>query len=343
MFKKTRKWPSKWSGKRRGPSTKTLQRTKAPRRFNWVSIQDDTCCAHVLSPRACAKVVEGETQEAFCFNSPVVIDCLTGLATTTVGATPPVQLVIVAPNTPDLSGVGGAAEYESDDITLVKLSGHILMQPYFVFTDEGLAQLESIAGIGDPGVLQATINSFLARRSYFLRAGLHKDAWLFDEVTGTYTPPVHDPWQTDQWTDGRFLRMWEREKMPGQLGGQTSVFMPTLEELGCVANVSGGNSTNILTDGSGTIDTEITSVISKCLRAQGSGHSGVYLPPLSPIRLSLNSRRRLRFRESEGLTLFLNFGVPDYSGLADDCQSEPRFLAVGFTTRTHLKALIETT
>jgi len=328
----------KHSPKRRGPSTRTLQRTKAPRRYNWVNVQDDQCCARQLPPRACAKVEPGETQDAFCFNSPVEVDCQTGLNLTTVGETPPVPFGIVVPNTPDFSAAGG--EYQLDDITLVKLSGHIILQPFWVLTDEGHALVDTI---DDPGMQQATVAAFLARRSYFLRAGLHKDAWLLDEVQGVYNPPVHDPWQTDQWTDGRFLRFWERETMPGQLGGQTAVFLPTSEELGCVGNTTGGNSTNSLTDGTGIINTVVTTSIQKCRREDPTAHNGIYLPPVRPIRLSLNSRRRLRFRESEGLTLFVNYGVVDYSEAnAAACLPEGRFLAVGFVARTHLKALIET-
>lgn len=335
-WKKTRRTRT-WSRKR-GPSTKTLQRTKAPRRYNWVNVQDDQCCPRQLAPRACAKVEEGETQDAFCFNSPVEIDCNTGAPTTAIGETGPVPFGIVVPNTPDFSAAGG--EYQLDDITLVKLSGHILLQPFWVFTEEGLNVINSVS---TNNMKTAIGRQMAADRHYFLRAGLHKDAWLLDEAQGVYNPPVHDPWQTDQWTDGRFIRMWQFEKMPGQLGGLTTVFQAAGDKIGCVGNVSGGLDNNVLTDGSGTINTHITTTVQNCLLADTQATNGIWLPPVNPIRLNLTSRRRLRFRESEGLTLWLNYGCVDYTTTnVLNCAQVGRFLAVGFHVRTHLKALIET-
>jgi len=333
-FKKRRGKFRKWSG-RRGPSTKTLQRTKAAKRYDWVEVLDNTCGVAALPPRSCE--VEPESQELRTFD----ISCETGSPQTSTPALP-VQFVLVPPAPPQQGA------YDADDITVVRMLGSITLVPFYVMRAPALALFNATP----THLRQAWLTLFRKDRNYFVRAGIKKDQGYWDETFQQHQFPPRDPMNTEDWVDGQWQRIWTFETFPGQLGGHNGTFTTAGNVVGVCSEVegSGGGTTsppdNVLTDGTGNIVIEPITINTNCnliTLDDSNGSEGVYTSPDRPLRINLSSRRRMRFRENEGLNLWLQYTTVGYENTVDPfCSAFFHDLAVGFMVRGHVKMLIET-
>lgn len=319
----------------RAPSTRQLQRSKASKRFNWVETLDNTCGVAALPPRACE--VEPESQ----VTAPFEIDCATGNKVATSPALP-VQFTLVPPAAPS------GDPYASDDITIVRMVGSITLVPYYIMRAPALALFNAT-----PDHLKTPLLTLMRKdRNYFVRAGLKKDQGFWDELTRTYTFPPRDPMQTDSWTDGQWQRIWTFETFPGQLGGHTASFQGAGNVIGVCSQVtgSGGGTTpppdNTFTDGTGVIAIEPIDITTDCNfidLTDSNGEEGVFTSPDRPLRINLSSRKRRRFKENEGLHLWVQYTTVGYENTVDPtCSAFFHDLAVGFMVRAHVKMLVET-
>lgn len=331
---------------RRGRMSRALAR-KQDKQFSWYAALDTVCGGIRLPPRYCL-VTDDEGPDVVV---PQTIDCETGVAQ---GQAAPVALHLVAPRIPTIETAdpGGAGfsdqAYEADEVTVVKMVGYVTLEPYYV-ADEDL--LNTLAAL-DPGPASAVVNNTILNTPYFLRAGLRKDAWLFDPDQVDYTPPRRDPLETEEWTDGRFLRTWQKEKYAAQKAALTSAFStPATFLCSNTSAAAAGAPGNTLSNGSGTIS--IPAITTTCQFIANTtatdAIAGVQGWPEGVVKINLNSRRRLRFRESEGLVLWLNWTSWDKRDLQDSSEEGNCIpaqvagrMAVGFDVRTHVKLLLET-
>jgi len=337
---------------RRGRMSRALAR-KQDKQFSWYAALDTVCGGIRLPPRYCL-VTDDEGPDVVV---PQTIDCDTGVAQ---GAAAPVALHLVAPRIPTIETAdpGGAGfsdqAYEADEVTVVRMVGYVTLEPYYVADEDLQATLAAL----DAGPASVVVNNTILNTPYFLRAGLRKDAWLFDADQVDYTPPRRDPLETEEWTDGRFIRTWQKEKYASQKAALMGAFTTPNAIAGFCSNVSAaaaGAPANTLSNGSGTVNIPAISTDCQFVSEENSagiitdGMAGVWGQPEGVVKINLNSRRRLRFRESEGLVLWLNWTSWNKADLQDsstegNCipsQVAGR-MAVGFDVRTHVKLLLET-
>lgn len=302
---------------------------------------DAACTPAYLDPHICAETEEEETR-------PVNMDCNTGVLNL-VDPVSPTRIVLVPPAGPNQSA---EAAYDTDDITVVRIVGHILMMPVWTLTETALAGINAApAGLRD--LLRA---QYTVQRHYFLRAGMRKETMILDPVTREYVWPRRDPLDSIEWVDGRYVRQWEYETMPGQLGTTQVNILEAGSVMGCCSNVTGtggggGSATNILTDGSGTINTEIDDIdisteCEPCVIDPANFRSEltIMMAPTRPIRMPVSSRKRFRIRENEGLQIVINYTTVDYTSNAQAAACYPDIrhgLGVGFLAMPHIKLLIE--
>lgn len=344
MFKRSfrRSSPRTWA--RRGPSTAKLQRSKAPRRYNWVNLLDSVCDSGWMPPRLCSQT----TGDAY---GPMTMDCATGLVTPGVLAKG-IRLELLPPNGPD--GQGGLGAYSSDDVTLVKMVGHVDLLPMYYLTKAGRDLIDA----APEWRKELSYMIALAQRNWFLRAGLKKDDFVYNADLNLYEAPPRDPLSTTEWTDGRYLKMWQRERMPfdnwnrsfTSTSGQTVLGYATHQAAYDVPEIE-TDAGGCISEGSGCINVhrdgytvpEATVVTQFAGTDAGVGQPAIHITPERPIRLNLNSRRKLRFRENQGLSLWLNYTTIDYTRANPDCSDlSPPLVAAGWYMRPHVKGLFET-
>jgi len=336
---KTKKWQNKWSKSRR-PLRKTLNR-KADKRFNWVTVYNDICSNLELSPHAC--VEEGEFSE---IEGNAELNC----QGETLGRALPSAIELIPPA--DVPAMG-SGHYENDDITLVRMVGSITLQPVWVFTEEAAGV---VSGIPAGQLRDILIANLETGKAYVLRAGLAKDRYesFYDDTLADYLyrAPTRDPLSDADYSDGHFMKMWQRNKYP-YVYDQTFAYGAAgalLGSPGCCPNVHGGASAtaNGIAWGvaEGSIDTLIETDCEPCGESALSqddfaGASTFTLHKERPIRINLTMKRRLRFRENEGLNLWLNWASFATQHECLQLPERPAF-GVGWIVKRYLKVLIET-
>lgn len=253
----------------------------------------------------------------------------------------PFPIILVSPADPPSSGEDALWE-QSDNITLVKLVGHVELCPFFGSSADFVA---TVAGDPDKTLFYSTLQNSL--QNYHVRAALSKDKWIFNpppagQNVGSYGVVPRYPLDTNEWTDAQFLRQWERTR------ARATTTLQAMQNgdapLGCCSDVSApaaGAPANTLSNGSGTVN--IPAISTECTPC-GTDAAGTFrfggssATALPCFRLSLNSRRRLTFKENEGLTLWLDwtsFTPVEYGGAPD---WRPN---VGFYARLFGRALVE--
>lgn len=328
----------------RGRMARALAR-KQDKQYSWFAGLDAVCSGIRLPPRYCTSNLEDPDVK------PQLVNCETGVAETVQGGASPVALHLVEPRTASGAAADTSDEaYEADEVTIVRIVGYVALEPYFVADEDLLATIASL----DPGPASNVVNNAILNTPYFLRAGLKKDGWIFDPSTEDYTPPRRNPLVTEEWVDGRFARTWQREKFAAQkaaLGAHTEIQSGFL--CSNVSAAAAGAPANTLSNGSGTIN--IPAISTACQFTDNTNGaiftmgSSVQGQPEGIVKLNLNSRRRFRLRESEGLVLWLNWtswSVQDFldTGVDQDCipAGISGRMAVGFDLRAHVKLLLET-
>lgn len=327
--------PSKWSGRR--TTTADVARrldTKLNKRYQWVPIIDILCGQ---APGQCKGCCENPEEPQLGTIRGCTYSAL-GVVESPVPA--PSGLVLVPPA--PVPGSGSQALYDPDTVTIVKMVGKVEFCPVFCDSADKVALCMS-----DPGACAAYLEFQNRLRNYHFRAAMDKTRFTFDPVNLTYNTPLRYPMETQEWTDAQFLRQWERHR--GSPDVSTFAAFNGSAPLGCCGDVTGsggggGSSTNILTDGSGTIDTQIDpiDISTDCQPCGGDqedtfrsyGYTNRNMPCFT---LSLNSRRRLTFKENEGLVFWW-----DYTSFTPDIAPAPTWRPnVSFSTRIWLKALLE--
>lgn len=350
MFKKTttrrtRTWPGQ-----RTPTRKLWRaiNRKAPRRYNWVTALDSPCQFLSTPFHACA--TSGGPPEEEPANGSYVIDPSTGLIELDADGNKvfaaPLAFDLFAPDDPvDIDERG-----QVDDITIVRTVGFIEFIPQYL--TGWRANEEEI-------VLDCLQKRAIAQyNGYFFRAGLKKDDWVLDSKGETYSKPTRDPLQSQDWTDGRFAKMWMREKhatnssefgaysCPSDLVGICS------NTSGVINPVTGGG--GVLAAGSGTINPVaggdgVISTTCFPVKYIEEFHAPMTTPEVRrnngeadrSFRINLSSKRRIRLRENQGWTLWFNFTAPDRFGFQTG-GSGAHSPAVCFYMRAHVKLLLET-
>lgn len=328
----------------KGRVTRALVNTKARKHYNWVEVLDTTCNVIQLFPNIC--VENEELSQSF----PTPVDCTTGVVALDPAA--PLRISLLEPNLESLGGAGNAAAYLTDDVTIVRMIGGIRFMPYWVLTEESLAVINSF-----PVATREAIKfQFLAERHYMMRAGMVKQAAQYDPLNDDYIVPVRDPWQSPEWVDGRFMRMWTFEKMAGELGQNAVDIRSVGSPVGVCSDVTGtggGGGSSAAVNGltwaatEGAINTSVTDidVSTECTLITATEAFSTKLVTLLPTRsfyLNLASRKRIRCRENEALSVWLNWATANYSDLAaPNCAPITHGLGVGFLARAHVKMLVE--
>lgn len=320
---------------------------KAPRRYNWVTALDSPCQWLSTPWHACGN--SGGPPEDEPANGSWSIDPSTGLievdpVTGDKISAAPLSFDLFAPDDPvDIDERG-----QVDDITIVRTVGFIDFFPQYLIGHR-LNEEETV-----PDCIQK--RAVAQYSGYFFRAGLKKDDWVLDPKGETYSKPRRDPLQTQDWTDGRFSKMWQKEAH-ASASTEFGVYQCTSDVIGICSNttgvinpVTGGG--GVLAAGSGTIANNAggDGVISTaCFPLKYSVEVGSATTPETrfqngesdrKFRISLSSRKRIRLRENEGWSLWFNFTAPDRFGYISS--SDLHSPAVRFLMRAHVKLCIET-
>jgi len=303
---------------------------KLPKRYQWVTLYDYLCAVQETDYRACS----AEENEDFPA-STINID--TGAVLSTFPRA--WRFELVPPVEPSASNVPSDV-YAKDTCTIVAMKGDITLCPVRNVSPTARAAIAS-----QPNQGPLLIGQDLQRMAFVMRAALSKDRYVYDSATNAYLPPERDPLRTEEWADAQFMKQWERRFMSRQAAqGWVTTGEAT---LGCYGNVSAaaaGAPANTLSSGSGTVNIPaISTTAADCSSDPNQwGHSS-YGPISEPgcIRIPLTMRRRLTFKENEGLNLWFNWTGhfnPLY-GLAEPNAED--VVPVTFRARATLKALME--
>lgn len=303
---------------------------KAPKRYQWVPLVDNLCAPQMLDCKGCCTDPE--------FPENVIRGCTYDeLGVVELSQPNSFPLVLISPaDVPD-SGEQGLWDVR-DNLTVVKLEGWVELCPAFCSGADETAACDS-----DPQTCPVARLFATNFDNYHFRAGLSKDRWELDPLVDPpgYSTIQRWPLETHDWSDAQFIRTWERTKSRKRI--IDAVELNGNAPLGCCSNVSAagaGAPANTLSNGSGTVN--IPAISTDCepcgtdavdtfrVRTNTTEQYGCF-------RLSLNSRRRLTFKENEGLTLWLDWtsytpGISPGIGWRRN---------VGFQVRTVVKALVE--
>lgn len=323
---KRRSNSSRWSSRRR-PTVGALARRvdrKLNKRYQWVALADDVC-AQTLGPckGCCTSEEEG-----------IVRGCEFDDQGGLLEPSPSPQAVVLIPPA-DIANTFSEGIYSPDTLTVVRIVGRMELCPLFCDSAEKTTNCNS--GPDNCQVWQTFQDNF---RNYHLRAGLDKSKWELDPLNTTYVTPSRYPMITEEWTDAQFLRQWERYKgHPEMFSG---VHITGDATQGCCGNTSAaaaGAPANTLSNGSGTVNIpEITTDCEPCNGEAGQhAQSTTWGKDMGCITLSLNSRRRLVFKENEGLTFWF-----DYTSFTPQQAPNDAWRPnVAFAWRLWAKALLE--
>lgn len=334
MYSKPRR--PRYYGGRKSSKRSTLTskiRRKANKRYNWVPSLDSPCGTSILPFHACVGSAFSPNQTGV-----VVIDGATGLPSA-VG--PAVAFHLFAPDDPDPTDQS-LARRDVDDVTIRRIVG------YIDFIPQHFAGWRANSEEPEPNC--QTVKQIRPLTNYFFRAGLKKDDWILNVAGDAYSAPTRDPMETMQWCDGRFLKMWQRDVV-------SSVSYDV--QQGCAddfiaicPNVNGGANNIVppITDADQSTYVINTEIETTCVELQGSDFANASRLPYiqrsngaadRPFRINLSSRRPIRLRESQGLTLWFNWTAVDYlDAIAPNTGSHSP--AVRFLVRPHVKLLLET-
>jgi len=305
---------------------------KAPKRFNWYAV-DSPCAVPILPFHRC------QDSETFDTSDNVQnIDPADGSVT---GPGIASRISIFDPEDPGNPGQTQTAE----DVTIVAIRGFVMFIPIW-------APRHIDRNSGEEQYSCDEIRLVRQNQGYFFRAGLKKDTFITPiDNQQQYVAPYRDPMVPDNFADGRFLKMWQREKYnTSSMGG--NALCPE-DFLAICADVHGGADNIVPPIASGdqpgyTIDTRVSTTCTEYTEANVVSNS---LPATTfphgqadrPFNISLNSRRRIRLRESEGLSFWFNYTAPDILGaLTVDAPRVLHNAAVSFAIRIHFKVLLET-
>lgn len=305
---------------------------------------ESVCDVAVLPAHVCSPC---ELEGGITTGTPVALN--NGVMDAT-GPAAPVRFSLWDPLDGDREDLGRPAI--TDDFMIVKMEGYIDLIPYFVptWTSADCAGYES-------GPTCDQIRYAMQYDNYILRAAIVKDKFIASDRyftgpndTAGWVAPTRDPLNTEEWVDGRFAKQWQKSWF--NITQNTFKFYDSTcsEIIGVCADttgsISGGGSSNsILTDGSGTIDGNdpVTGTIGTvCSETVGSGWGGMYSQFLRPakVRINLNSRRKFRMQESEGLSVWVNYTARSML-TASGIPAPFRQGAVGFYAAPTVRMLVE--
>jgi len=308
---------------------------KANKRFHWVTLSDTMCEPLGLDCKGCCE--DPEDPERGIIRGCIYDD--EGAVESNVPQ--PYSVVIVGPlDNSEISPVDTTrAPYEPDTLTIVKLAGHIELCPAFCASEARFAACAS------QPTQCSQFEAFESNlRTMHLRAGLSKDKWEWDPVVRDYSTPTRYPLDPEEWSDAQFLRQWERINAHSTSSRGVHILPPNAP-LGCCSDVSAaaaGAPANTLSSGSGTVNIPaISTDCEPCLPGEfgtDRGSTSTYRE-FPCIRLPLSSRRRLTFKENEGLTMWIDWTsfTPGFGATLPNWRPN-----VGFYMRTFVKALVET-
>lgn len=159
----------------------------------------------------------------------------------------------------------------------------------------------------------------MQRLNTMVRVGMVKQRWEADP-TGAFDFNVYNPLQVNDLTtattigdyiDGPFMRIWEHMFQP-----QVS-FTQHFEPQSCCPNVHGGSQLNVLENGSGTIDTSISTDCNPCGMGENffltdAGFGPFFNQTVTnakpwKLRIHVPFKRRLHFKEADALHLFFGW------------------------------------
>lgn len=321
-----KKYPTRKTPYRR-PSLARAVASKLPKRYQWVALHDDLCPVATLDYRVCCDE-ETDGEHPAC-----EIDPATG---NVVAAFPLAWYAeMVTPAADD--NQFAARLYQKDTLTIVRMKGRIDFCPVLTQSTSTRALCTS-----SPDLCPVGITNDYSNANYIFRAALSKDKWTWNEQAGTYAPPERNPLATDEWTDGQFLKQWEKRYKHGFLGQHLD--LGGNGSTGCYGNVAAagaGAPANTLSSGSGTINIPAISTTA----ADCPANPGAFLSSTPGARhpgcftLWFNMRRRLVFKENEGMAFWFNWTAhepigPAGSGIA---ATPP----VTFKMQKSIKALLE--
>lgn len=304
---------------------------KLDKRHHWQVLADTMCQPLFLACKGCCP--EPEEPET------LVRGCTYDEEGNLLSSTPePSPVVLIAPAYQDVSAADTTMlPYEPDTLTVVAMRGYVELCPAFCHPVNVFTSCDN-----DPTHCPQFQQFSRQFRNYHLRAGLSKDRWELDPLSNQYSTINRYPLNPVEWSDGRFMRTWEKVKAAVQLTHQIHN-MSASTPLGCCGNVSAagaGAPANTLSNGSGTVNIPaISTDCEPCLPGEETD-GGLYtaLTDFPCIRLSLNSRRRLTFKENEGLTLWFDWTSFDAITLPN-IDWRPN---IGWQARIFAKALLET-
>jgi len=314
---------------------------KANKRYQWVPLFSDVCTTPQLSPRLCH--LEPESGDVF---PGTTIDAN---GTVLQLSAAPESVSLVEPAALPVAPLGVDAGSDNT-LVIARWRGYVKLYPFYFFDEFANDAINSAPNEGFRALLT---QGFLGQKNYFFRAGLSKDKWTATRDPGNpnetfLEASVRDPLIDDEWTDGQFVKRWERS-FGGGFGGVTGVaaFTPG-GAIGVCSNTHGGATAAVnggtWTGTEGAINTAIETDCSVVTTA--TSDTPIYATnegrPAPLITLSFNSRRRFVFQENEGLTLWMNYTSFNENGTYIQ-QLLGHHMAVGWLMRRHIEALIEET
>lgn len=319
-----RKFKRTWGSRRPtvGALAKRVDR-KLNKRFQWVPLADQVC-GQTLGP--CKGCCEGEDETT-------VRGCEFDDQGALLEPSPSPQAVVLIPPAGDADTFADGI-YAPDTLTVVKMVGRIEICP--VFCDSANKTTACDSAPDNCQIYQAFQDNF---RTYHMRAGLDKSKWEWDPLTSTYVTPSRYPLVTEEWSDAQFLRQWERSK--GHAGMSSGIILTGDAQQGCCGDVTAagaGAPANTLSNGSGTVNIPAISTDCNPCNGEAGQHLGstTVAHDMQCFNLSLNSRRRLTFRENEGLTFWFDYTSFDKANGLPDWRPN-----VAFMWRLWAKALLE--
>lgn len=147
--------------------------------------------------------------------------------------------------------------------------------------------------------------AYAAVASCMFRMGLRKDTVFGNAPAAAQTPPYNPLASGDtefargDYTEGSWLRLWNELWFPGGTLGLLE------QPYTCCSDVSGGSSVNALTDGTGNIDTSISTECSPCTPPEDKMfQQAVTVKIWEPKRFRINVKRPLNLKEDNALHLW---------------------------------------
>lgn len=276
----------------------------ARKKYDQVLLLDTMALCHPNQSNTCN--LEGDPQPC----GPGVADCCENLITLPVVTNARLQGIGTAAPTPGVVNLSSLGIGVSDNVKIVKLFGDIWIRDridWFNF----VSKCDSYTTATDlPSYAQ-----YFERYALMLRLGLHKAFVTQTDETGPGFD-FADPLNPQDWTEGRWF--WQRQVY----WEPRARFEETRDMAGNLvlcSDTSGGNSLNPITDGTGNINTSV-STNCRAVPLNNPEVSGLCTgyhrtlgfapPPLFHFRFSVRPRFGVRLKTDEQLNLQIGYKHP---------------------------------